>query len=1042
MQQDDDDKSESSSSFESDPEDILLQSSRSGNVQVVNQLLKEKIKGHVSFDINCRGTQKSNRGWSALHLASYFGHTSVVQLLLQNKADVNVVNDTGDTPLHKAAYTGREGLLILLLANDADVFIRNGEGQRPKDVAKVEDVRKLLQAAEDADVKRKEAKLLSAAREGDLQTLNKLLHDANPPNINCTDTSGNTALHCCAYRGQKETAVLLLQCGIDSSIKNQRGQIAADLTTNPHMKQILCVQPIRKLQKNAVRFEGPLLRKSKLLGWKPFWAVLERGVFSFFSPADAATGTKRKSYKYLDEAKVVADGGDEAAFAIHFSDNTNQRFSVPFLHYQQLDREKWINALKEHIDFSTHYTKQGMGNADSDEEEYSLVPLASMQRMFQTGQAHQKLLEKQIISLQSLSKQYFCAEKSTNSIVKHLVSWQNIESQLTQVVESSKTLSASLSHCMAVFSQQEEVRTLQLKQEQEKCRVLEEALHVLAKEHHELEQSISTTPYNSPTRNHIDHFLQTECEEFYDAFEGEESPTPVVTPESANQLELDPEFDKTLTENEIFHSFPSSLATSPLPSESVWGRCRLPVPMFSRNDFSLWSILKHCIGKELSKITMPVVFNEPLSFLQRITEYMEYSFLLEKADDCDDPLDRIQYVAAFAVSALASNWERLGKPFNPLLGETYELVREDFGFRVVCEQVSHHPPVSAFHAESPHFIFHGSIHPKLKFWGKSVEIKPDGLLTVKLLRHNETYTWTNVSCCVHNIIIGKLWFEQYGILELIGHDTGLSAVMNFKPAGWFSKDLHRIDGFIYNRQKRKLRFLYGKWTDYLKSAKVEAYEEYIRTHPTKFCPPDRSETENVKNTPLLNSASTSSPTHNPKKMVSKLNSFKKSLTGNGSGGKESDNKSSSLTSMPVGDDANDKLPTTDSSWSLDIPNSTILWQVDQRPEYCSEYYHFTLFAMALNELNDDMKHQLPLTDSRLRPDIRKLELGDIDGAAYEKNRIEEKQREARKQRKKQKQSTWEPRWFKQEENPYTGTNYWIYTGGYWEREFSHCPDIF
>lgn len=35
----------------------------------------------------------------------------------------------------------------------------------------------------------------------------------------------------------------------------------------------------------------------------------------------------------------------------------------------------------------------------------------------------------------------------------------------------------------------------------------------------------------------------------------------------------------------------------------------------------------------------------------------------------------LQCVAAFAVSAVASQWERTGKPFNPLLGETYELVR-------------------------------------------------------------------------------------------------------------------------------------------------------------------------------------------------------------------------------------------------------------------------------------------------------------------------------------------------------------------------------
>ena len=42
-------------------------------------------------------------------------------------------------------------------------------------------------------------------------------------------------------------------------------------------------------------------------------------------------------------------------------------------------------------------------------------------------------------------------------------------------------------------------------------------------------------------------------------------------------------------------------------------------------------------------------------------------------------------VATFAVSALASNNGRMGKPFNPLLGETYQLEQRDF--RIVCEQV-------------------------------------------------------------------------------------------------------------------------------------------------------------------------------------------------------------------------------------------------------------------------------------------------------------------------------------------------------------------
>jgi hypothetical protein len=73
------------------------------------------------------------------------------------------------------------------------------------------------------------------------------------------------------------------------------------------------------------------------------------------------------------------------------------------------------------------------------------------------------------------------------------------------------------------------VRVLQLKQEQEKCRVLEEALNVLAKEHHELEQSmashLSTSPshqeqrYRPISSPRSPRFYDTSDDEFYDAFE-------------------------------------------------------------------------------------------------------------------------------------------------------------------------------------------------------------------------------------------------------------------------------------------------------------------------------------------------------------------------------------------------------------------------------------------------------------------------------------------------------------------------------------------
>lgn len=46
--------------------------------------------------------------------------------------------------------------------------------------------------------------------------------------------------------------------------------------------------------------------------------------------------------------------------------------------------------------------------------------------------------------------------------------------------------------------------------------------------------------------------------------------------------------------------------------------------------------------QELSKITMPIAFNEPLSFLQRITEYMEHVHLIHRASCQPQPLERIK----------------------------------------------------------------------------------------------------------------------------------------------------------------------------------------------------------------------------------------------------------------------------------------------------------------------------------------------------------------------------------------------------------------
>lgn len=59
-------------------------------------------------------------------------------------------------------------------------------------------------------------------------------------------------------------------------------------------------------------------------------------------------------------------------------------------------------------------------------------------------------------------------------------------------------------------------------------------------------------------------------------------------------------------------------------------RDRMPQPAQTEKSYSLWSIIKECIGKDLSRVCLPVYFNEPLSALQKSAEDLEYCELLDK----------------------------------------------------------------------------------------------------------------------------------------------------------------------------------------------------------------------------------------------------------------------------------------------------------------------------------------------------------------------------------------------------------------------------
>ncbi len=69
---------------------------------------------------------------------------------------------------------------------------------------------------------------------------------------------------------------------------------------------------------------------------------------------------------------------------------------------------------------------------------------------------------------------------------------------------------------------------------------------------------------------------------------------------------------------------------------AVTRRDRLPSSRMNES-VNLWSILRSNIGKDLSKVAMPVQLNEPLNTLQRLCEEVEHCHLLDTAANTHDP---------------------------------------------------------------------------------------------------------------------------------------------------------------------------------------------------------------------------------------------------------------------------------------------------------------------------------------------------------------------------------------------------------------------
>ena len=456
-------------------------------------------------------------------------------------------------------------------------------------------------------------------------------------------------------------------------------------------------------------------------------------------------------------------------------------------------------------------------------------------------------------------------------------------------------------------------------------------------------------------------------QEFFDAEDGLKSPTQLLALGKSNEFEdtqqdeqlfdedSDAESDTssdpgdavaqsrtpTSAQQALFSSRPQTLPPLPLPP----AKRRTTVKPPKQSPPSIIGFLRKNAGKDLSTVSMPVTANEPTSLLQRLAESMEYSKLLDTAASASlPPQERLMYVAAFAVSYFAYNRVKeraIRKPFNPMLGETYELVREDLGFRFVAEKVSHHPVRMACQAESltnGGWCFAQSPQPVQKFWGKSVELNTEGRAHVVLHGPSEHYSWNQATCFLRNVIAGEKYVEPVQSMTVLNEKTGMRAVITFKSGGMFSGRSEDVTVQLFNPTSGDAPMdlgLSGKWTEGLKR--------------------------------------------------------------------------------------------TDTGASI--------WTVGSLVPDAPKVYGFTAFAAALNQVTEVEDHQLPPTDSRLRPDQQALECCEVDKAESLKARLEERQRARRKVLETHGQE-WIPQFFeKVSDGDGDGEELWRLKekDGYWDR---------
>ena len=258
------------------------------------------------------------------------------------------------------------------------------------------------------------------------------------------------------------------------------------------------------------------------------------------------------------------------------------------------------------------------------------------------------------------------------------------------------------------------------------------------------------------------------------------------------------------------------------------------------------NIIKEMISSMTQNKPAPVYFNEPFSMGERQCEKFFYLDLLKKvSSENKNKSLQLAYICAFIVGELFLSLNRNLKPFNPIIGETYEYFDNKNNFRYCSEQVCHKPQITAFIGETPEFALYGDTKnsTSFKILKGAMELSFKNKVHLHIKSSNDHFVYNRPNIMVKGFLKPPLYNDYTGITlienELFPENK---AELKFIEESWTNSVLGLLEGKIYSGDEVTY-LIKGNWNNsiYLidnknKDSKIDllnidANQEYLKNGP-------------------------------------------------------------------------------------------------------------------------------------------------------------------------------------------------------------------